>query len=190
MTHLAKNPNCDACAKAKVQRKQKRKKAVVIDTDTIPRKTPVKFGGQVTADHLIKNDDEEEDSDIPINTVAEVMLDRATQWIAACPKASKTAEHTIEALSILLGQQTRLPASTVTTRPSCLQPLARASGELQLPPQGSHRLTVWWKGRHGPSRKVVVAGFTQLGDPTQESIFIQEHRHGRRRFKLQSPTWK
>ena len=67
-------------------------------------KNPIKHGHQVTADHLVKSDDEEEeDSDIPINMVAVVMLARATQWIAAYPRASDTAEHAIAALRDFAG---------------------------------------------------------------------------------------
>ncbi len=62
---------------------------VVIDADTIPKTTPVKFGDQVTADHLIENADEGEDAELPINTVAVVILDRATQWVAAYPQGDK-----------------------------------------------------------------------------------------------------
>ena len=47
---------------------------------------------------MIKNDGEGEESDIPVDTVALVMLDRATQWIAVYPKATKSADHTIRAL--------------------------------------------------------------------------------------------
>ncbi len=88
MTHLPNNHNCVVYAQAKVRRKQNTKKVVVIDADTMPREAPAKLGD------LIKSDDEDVDSDIPINTVAVVMLDRATQWIALCPTTSNTATHT------------------------------------------------------------------------------------------------
>ena len=78
----------------------------------------------MTADHLVNNNGEEEDSDIPVNIVAVVLLDGATRWIAVYPTASKTTEHTIEAL----------------------QPLVRAGGDLRPPPQDNHRQTVWQKG--------------------------------------------
>ena len=44
------------------------------------------------------DDDEEEDVGILVDKAAVVMLDRATQWIDVYPKASKTTEHTKEAL--------------------------------------------------------------------------------------------
>ncbi len=69
-------------------------------TETI--RAPVEFGDQVTGDQFIKNDlgqnGEEEDATVPPpRTLAVALLDRATQWIAVYPKATKSAEHTIEA---------------------------------------------------------------------------------------------
>jgi hypothetical protein len=43
-----------------------KQKAVVINPDAIVPSNPVKFGAQVTADHLFKNDDGEEDDGIPV----------------------------------------------------------------------------------------------------------------------------
>ena len=55
----------------------------------------------MTGDHFIKNDavdtdDEEEDVNFPVNTVAVVLYDRATRWIAVYPKAAKSTVFTIE----------------------------------------------------------------------------------------------
>ena len=80
---LARRPRCSAGRQGNT--------FAAIDADDVPAGAPVEFGDQVAADHLTKNADEGVDAEIPINTVAVVMLDRATQWIAACPKASKTA---------------------------------------------------------------------------------------------------
>ena len=54
MTHLPKNTFCDVCSKAKMQRRQKRKKAPILDplVDALP--PPKNFGDQVTGDHLTK----------------------------------------------------------------------------------------------------------------------------------------
>ena len=54
LTHMAKNPHCEVCARANIQRKSKREDAVTIDPDANGPKIPGKFGAQVTADHLIK----------------------------------------------------------------------------------------------------------------------------------------
>ena len=54
MTHLPKNPFCEVCSKAKIQRTQKRKAANKAAPDGPPKKPPVKFGEQVTGDHFIK----------------------------------------------------------------------------------------------------------------------------------------
>ncbi len=60
MTHMPKNQHCEVCAKAQVQRASKKKK-VALGPDAIGPYIPVKFGAQVTADHLIKNDGGEGD---------------------------------------------------------------------------------------------------------------------------------
>ncbi len=52
---------------------------------------------------MIKNDDGEEDDGIPVDTVAVVLLDRGTGWIALYPKASKSTEHTVEAFQHFAG---------------------------------------------------------------------------------------
>ncbi len=40
MTHLPKNPYCDVCSKAKMQRKQKRNAVVKLVPDGAPKKAP------------------------------------------------------------------------------------------------------------------------------------------------------
>ncbi len=40
---------------------------------------------------MIRNEDDTEDTDVPVDTVAAVFLDRATKWIAVYPKSSKSA---------------------------------------------------------------------------------------------------
>ena len=69
------------------------KEVKAVETDATAKKSPVKFGDQVTGDHLIKNDDEE-DYDVLLDTVVVVLLDRATKWTAVYTKASRSAEHT------------------------------------------------------------------------------------------------
>jgi hypothetical protein len=104
LTHLSKNPHCEVCAKANVQRTSKRKKrAVAIGPDAIVFRIQDFFGAQVTADHLIKNDDGEEDDGIPVDTVAVVLLDRGKGWIALYPKASKSTEHNVDAFQHIAG---------------------------------------------------------------------------------------
>ncbi len=50
----------------------------------------------------------------PINTVTVVMLDRATQWITGYPKASRTAEHTIEAFKYLAGPTDKIASRNLS----------------------------------------------------------------------------
>ncbi len=56
------------------------------------KKQPVKLGDQVTGHHMIRNEDDTEDTDVPVDTVAAVFLDRATKWIAVYPKSTKSAK--------------------------------------------------------------------------------------------------
>ena len=91
---LARRPRCSASRTEHV---------VVIDADAIPEDAPVKRGDQVKAYQFIRNADGGEDAGLPLNAVAVFLLDRATAWIAVYPKASITAEHTIEALKHRVG---------------------------------------------------------------------------------------
>ena len=56
------------------------------------KKQPVRLGDQVTGGHLIRNEDDTEDTDVPVDTVAAVFVDRTTKWIAVYPKSSKSAK--------------------------------------------------------------------------------------------------
>ena len=57
---------------------------------------------------MINKDCVDEDSDVPVNTVVVVLSDRATQWIAAYSKASKT-EHAVEAMQHFAGSKDITP---------------------------------------------------------------------------------
>ena len=104
MTHNPKNPFCDVCSKAKMQRRRK----IRASSKPVPdecRKVPSAFGEQVTGDHFIKNtpDDDDEDPDHPKDTVGVVLYDRGTKWLAVYPKGTKTAWHTWEAMQHFAG---------------------------------------------------------------------------------------
>ena len=59
MCHLPKNPHCEVCSKAKIQRKHMRKKVVMLEEDgMMAKKQPVKFRDQVTGYHMIRNEDD------------------------------------------------------------------------------------------------------------------------------------
>ena len=93
MTRLPKNPSAsETCAKAKIQRKQKRTTVAKLVLDEAAKKAPVKFGEQATGDHFINNSSlsgDEEDPNIPIDTVAVVFYVRDTQWLAVYTKATE-----------------------------------------------------------------------------------------------------
>ncbi len=112
MTHTPKNSHCLVCSKAKMQRKQKRRKTSKLVPDEVARPPPTKFGEQVTGDHFIKErqgpDDDEGDPDFPCNTVAVVLYDRGTKWLAVYPKSTKTTYHTIEAMQHFAGPKDKV----------------------------------------------------------------------------------
>ena len=86
MCHLPKNPHCDVCAKAKIQRTHDGNKVVMLEEDSIlAKKQPVTFGDHGAGYHLIRNEDDTEYTEVPVDTVAVVFLDRATKWIAVYP---------------------------------------------------------------------------------------------------------
>ena len=126
MTHLPKNPFCEVCSKAKIQRTQKRKAANKAAPDGPPKKPPVKFGEQVTGDHFIKNASSviEEDASFPIDTVAVVLCDRGTKWVAVYPKTTKQPNTLSKLCSTSVVPRIASQASIAITRPSSSRPRA------------------------------------------------------------------
>ena len=84
MTDLPKNKFCEVCSNAKIQRVQKRRTTTKTATGEV-KVLPTKFGEKVTGDHFIKNVAgyaAQEDPNSPVDTVAVVLYDRATKWLA------------------------------------------------------------------------------------------------------------
>ena len=105
------------------------------------------------------------------------MLDRGTQWIDIYPTTSNTSEHTIDAFQHFVGPKEKSPASIMKTHQNWLRPLARAHGDFQQLPPGSHKLMVWPIGPFEPYRRVVVVellnlGSTISGGPEREAFFV------------------
>ena len=71
---------------------------------------PTKFGDQDTGDHFIKGGVvvDDEDPFFPTDTVAVVLYDRATRWLAVYPKATKTTYHTMEAFQHFAGPRHKI----------------------------------------------------------------------------------
>ena len=71
---------------------------------------PTKFGDQVTGDHFIKGGVvvDDEDPFFPTDTVAVVLYDRATKWLAVYPKTTKTTYHTMEAFQRFGGPRDKI----------------------------------------------------------------------------------
>ena len=65
---------------------------------------PTKLGEQVTGDHFIKGGrEEEEDHNFPCDTVAVVLYDRGTRFLAVYPKSAKSAVNTVAAMQHFAG---------------------------------------------------------------------------------------
>ena len=74
MTRLPKNPFCEVCSRAKIQRTPKRRTSSkpVLCAEANP--PPTKFGEQVTGDRFIKGGrDDEGDPNFPCDTVVVVL---------------------------------------------------------------------------------------------------------------------
>ncbi len=70
---------------------------------------PAKLGEQVTGDHFIKGGrDEEEDPNFPCDTVAVVLYDRGTRFLAVYPKSAKTTANTIAAMQHFAGPRDKV----------------------------------------------------------------------------------
>ncbi len=52
--------------------------------------------------------DKEEDPSFPIDTVAVILYDRGTKWLAVYPKATNTAYHTVDAMRHFCGPEDRI----------------------------------------------------------------------------------
>ncbi len=109
MTHLPKNPHCEVCSKAKMQRKPKRSKSSKPSAAEEAKPQPTRFGEQVTGDHFIKGGrDEEEGPFFPCDTVAVVLYDRGTRYLAVYPKSAKNTADTIAAMQRFAGPKDKI----------------------------------------------------------------------------------
>ena len=95
ITHFPKHPRCPVCSNCKIQRKHCRRVNHDPDEDH-----PKEFGESVTADHMIQG---REEQSYRGDTVACVIMDRATGWIQAFPAKSKSAGETKRAFMKFLG---------------------------------------------------------------------------------------
>jgi hypothetical protein len=94
LTHMPKNPHCEACQRAKPQHKP-HKRSLGLG----PR--PEKFGDEITADHIVAESDISQG--IGGHREALVILDRATRWIECYPLKTKGWEDAHRAFVDFLG---------------------------------------------------------------------------------------
>jgi hypothetical protein len=99
MTHVPKNPWCEACKRAKMQQKaHKRVGANLGDR-------PLVFGDQLTADHIVAN--AAEDQSLGGDRDALVITDRATGFVECYPVKTKSADDAYRAFQEFLGPHCR-----------------------------------------------------------------------------------
>ncbi len=87
---------------------------MVLEPDTATWWAPAKFGDQATADHLIKDDGEKEESSIRVDTFALVILGRDCNL----PRGTKSADHTIEAFQHFAGKNYNIACFYCENAPS------------------------------------------------------------------------
>jgi hypothetical protein len=93
------------CVHAKARKTQHRRKNKSNGEDEGGNNmTIIHFGDCVTADHIIVGEKQESKRH---DTVAVIVQDRATYWLAGYPKASKTTEDTVAALQHFVGRMTK-----------------------------------------------------------------------------------
>ena len=109
MTHLPKNPHCEVCSKAKMQRKPKKSKSSKPSAAEGAKPPPTKLGEQVTGDHFIKGGrEDEEDHNFSCDTVAVVLYDRGTRFLAVYPKSAKDTANTVAAVQQFAGPRDKV----------------------------------------------------------------------------------
>ena len=74
-----------------------------------PNPLPTKLGEQVTGDHFINGGrEDEEDHNFPCDTVAVVLYDRGTRFLAVYPKSAKDTANTVAAMQHFAGPRARV----------------------------------------------------------------------------------
>ena len=111
MTHLPKNPHCEVCSKAKVQGTPTRRTSSKPMVAEEAKPLPTKFGEQVTGEHFIKGcsgREDEGDPNFPCDTVAVVLYDRGTRFLAVYPKSAKDTANTVAAMQHFAGPRDKV----------------------------------------------------------------------------------
>jgi len=98
VTHLPKHAGCDACQKAKMQRRQCRRKRREFSGD----EAPSAFGDIITIDHIVTVDPEAASVEGDANALT--IRDVATGWVDCFPTVTKSAEDTVHALERMVGR--------------------------------------------------------------------------------------
>jgi RNA:NAD 2'-phosphotransferase (TPT1/KptA family) len=102
LTHLPKNPQCEACQRAKMQHKPHKRRKIPL----AERAKAEEFGDLITGDHIVSLDSI--DVSIDGKKDAMVIYDVATGYIDCYPTSSRSANEAIGALQHFLGPKQSL----------------------------------------------------------------------------------
>jgi len=102
LTHTPKNPYCQSCQRAKMQRKPHKSKKIPISE----RMQAHAFGDLITGDHIVTID--KMDRSIDGKRDAVVIYDVATLYLDCFPTGSRSAEETLQALNHFIGPKEKV----------------------------------------------------------------------------------
>ena len=150
---------------------------------------------------MIRSEDDAEDTDVPVDTVAVVFLDRATKWIAVYPKSSTSAKHTIEAVKHFAGPEDKIASFYCDNAPELISG-ARAcqwrfsTAATGMPQSNGVAERSVRTVKEGSSCAIVQSGYSTTWWPDAREHFCfaknatlvdgdssYSKRHGRGRFK-------
>ena len=102
--HIPKHPKCDACQRAKSQKRQCRRRHP--EEELVCDKRATKFGEVITFDHIVTLDPAAMSVEGDANALT--IKDLGTGWIECCPTSSKTEEATIAVLQQFIGPKEKV----------------------------------------------------------------------------------
>ena len=102
--HIPKHPKCDACQRAKSQKRQCRRQRT--DDVLLGEGRATKFGEVLTFDHIVTVDPAAMSVEGDANALT--IKDLGTGWIECCPTAFKTEDDTVAALQQFVGPKERV----------------------------------------------------------------------------------
>ena len=156
----------------------------------------------MTGDHFIKKGggdfDEADDPNFLADSVAVVLFDRATRWLAVYPKSTKTTYHTIEAFQHFAGAKDKIRSFHCDNAPELLSAARALHWRLStatpgMPQTNGVAENCVRRTKEGGGCAIVQSGLnprTILARSWRTLLFLDKHRHHQRRLQLQQKTHK